>query len=157
MKNKYLIIALAVIMILSLTGCSKEPENNTIDNSTSTDKRDYKKIYGTKEACLESAIGGFIAGQYNNSTEKKLTDIVTVDMTKTDYSSVKVTDNGLIYVIVKTTDENTIETIETYFNENYSGYKKSIFGSDYHIYVYNEVNDFDELEIESSTKVCNFD
>lgn len=99
--------------------------------------------YDNIEECLGSLLGGFITSEVITPEEKSLSDIIDVDMTKISYSKAKVTTNGLIYVIVKTNDNSIVESLDDYFEENYSGYTKSVFDGTYYIYLYNSFNDIE--------------
>lgn len=107
------------------------------------DKDDYiKNNISSKINCIESLLGGYITSEVNEPREISLNDIIEVDMTKLEYSKVKVTDNDLIYIIISTNDNEIINNLNNYFNEKYSGYQKEIVDNNYYIYVYNGSNDF---------------
>lgn len=109
-------------------------------------ENDYEKYNAaSKEICLESVLEGLITSEIITPYEKSLTDIINVDMTKVQYSKVKVTNNGWIYATLKTTDNSIVETLDNYFKENYDGYAKSIFENEYYVYVY---NGFDDIELD---------
>lgn len=105
----------------------------------------------SNEKCFENLLGGYITSEFIIPKEGMLSDIIKVDMEKVDYSKVKITDNGLIYVMVKTSDTGIEQDLDTYFNRNYNGYQKANFPNDYFVYVYNGLGGF---HLEEDLKVC---
>ena len=48
--------------------------------------------------------------------EVSIDNIIDVNVDNIEYSKVKVTNNGLIYVIIKTKDNNIISDLDKHFN-----------------------------------------
>lgn len=114
-------------------------------------KQAFDKIDIDKEDCLKNLLSGFITSEKIIPKEVDLKDIIGIDKSNVEYSKVKITDNGLIYVIIKTDDNSIINTLDMYFNLNYKGYQKSNF-DEYLIYVYNGNNDYN---LNEELSVCN--
>ena len=92
--------------------------------------------------CIESTLGGYITSELITPYEIELTDLIDVDMSKVNYSKVKMTDNGFIYVVLDTKDENIKNALKNYMNENYEDYKYTVYKYKYLIYVSNKSNNF---------------
>lgn len=141
------------VVIVELVDNSEEQQKWFKKNILNSEYIKFKQggPYTTSNVnCLESVLGGYITSEKIIPKEILLNEIINVDIDKVEYSKVKITDNGLIYVIVKTSDEKTIEVVGDYFNKKYNSYQSSKTNDGYYIYLYNGYNDFnldDDLEI----------
>jgi hypothetical protein len=104
MKNKLVKFLIFIFLIIVIPGC-----NNTNNTENLTKQEDNNSDLVSKEKCYEDILSGFITSEEIIPTEKSLVDIIALDMTNVSYSNVKITDNGLIYVIIKTNDNNIMD------------------------------------------------
>ena len=95
----------------------------------------------TKLNCLNNILESYIASEKNKVTNRKLEDIVNINLTKIKSYTVKTTDNGNIYIVIDALDENILKEIDNYFNQNYSNYQTVKFNN-YNIYLFNGNTDF---------------
>lgn len=102
-------------------------------------------------SCLETYIGSSITSNTVEPKEINLGDIIDYDISKVNYSKVKITDNGWIYAIVKTQDDVVVNELNNYFNNNYKGYKSATTLDNTHIYIYNGSTIFD---LNNIIKIC---
>ncbi len=117
-----------------------------------TYKIDYIKYVNTDFInCLKNLLGGYITTEIISPHEISLATIIKSDISKIDYSTVNVTDNGWIYAIVKTSDKIIISELNDYFTKTFVGYESSDLLDDYHIYVYNGQTD---LKLSENIKTC---
>lgn len=130
---------------------TKQVDKEKTENSSNSIKTDEDI-----ERRLESFLGAYITTELVSPKEKALKDIIKVNMDNVEYSKVMATDNGRIYVIIKTNDDKIIKNLDNYFNKNYKGYQKATLDDKYCVYLYNALNDFN-LEKEYSEYVSNHD
>lgn len=141
------------VVIVELVDNSEEQQEWFKKNISNSDYIKFEQggPYTTSNVnCLENVLGGYITSEKITPKEISLNEIVNVDIEKLEYSKVKITDNDLIYAIIKTSDEKTIEVVGDYFNKKYNNYQSSKTNDGYYIYLYNGYNDFnldDDLEI----------
>ena len=141
------------VVVVELIDNSKEQQewfkNNILDSKYIKFKQGGP--YTTSDAsCLESLLGGYITSEIIIPNEIPIDSIINVDINNINYSKVKITNNGWIYVIIKTEDNNIIMNLDKYFNQNYNGYLKTNVNDEYYVYIYNGVNDFNLDEILNS-------
>lgn len=129
-----------------------ENRNNHFKENTATNNDTTDPLI----TCLISQLGAYITSERLSPIEVELDELIDIDIEKVDYSLVKITDNIGIYVIIKTTDDNIISTLEKYLDKEYKYYKTSTI-NDYKIYVYtsgfSKDDGYDEL-FESDIKYC---
>lgn len=104
----------------------------------------------SKEECLESQLGGLITSNITPD-EVNINKIINVNTSKIEYSKVKISGTGAIYVIVKTDDNSIIKTLNNYFDKKYNGYQSTKIDNNYYTYVY---NGFDDFNLDEMLKVC---
>lgn len=143
------------VVVVELIDNSEEQQEwfkkNILDSNYIKFKQGGPYFTTSNAECLENILGGYITSEKIIPKEISLNDIIKVDAEKIEYSKVKITDNGLIYAIIKTNDENIIKTVDDYFTKKYNGYKKTKFDNNYLIYVYNKNTDFN---LDNDLKVC---
>ncbi len=111
--------------------------NVSIDNELNV----KYEVSFTKLNCLNNILESYIASEKNKVTNRKLEDIVNINLTKIKSYTVKTTDNGNIYIVIDALDENILKEIDNYFNQNYSNYQTVKFNN-YNIYLFNGNTDF---------------
>jgi len=147
------------VVVVELVDNSEEQQEWFKNNILDSKYIEFKQggPYTTSDvSCLESLLGGYITSEIIIPKEVSIDSIIDVNVDNIEYSKVKVTNNGLIYVIVKTKDNNIISDLDNHFNQNYNGYLKTKVNNEYHVYIYNGVNDFNLDEILNSCINYNF-
>lgn len=138
------------VVVVELVENSEEQQEWFKNNILDSKYIEFKQggPYITSDAsCLESLLGGYITSEIIIPKEISIDSIINVNVDNIEYSKVKVTNNGWIYVIIKTKDNNIISNLDKHFNQNYNGYLKTKVTDEYHVYIYNGVNDFNLDEI----------
>lgn len=141
------------VVVVELVDNSKEQQEWFKNNILDSKYIEFKQggPYTTSDAsCLESLLGGYITSEMIIPSEVSIDSIINIDINNIEYSKVKITNNGWIYLIIKTKDNNIISNLDEHFNQNYNGYQKSKTTDGYYIYIYNGFNDFTLDEILNS-------
>ena len=89
---------------------------------------------------LIEEVGFYISSDKTVPKELFIKDLIDVDVNEILYEKV-MSNDGAIFVIIKTDNNNILKALDKYFENNYEGYKK-VGIKNYYIYVYNNKIDF---------------
>lgn len=140
MRKAVLFIMLCGVMILGLTGCSK--------NDLETNKKIPEEFDKELLQCLENELGGYLVTEKDNLIEIPLSEIKSNDKEKIAYFkgvyASNHPDNKYIIVFPKngTYDFDVMKDFDKYFYEKFSIYQMSDISS-ITIYIHNQENDVD--------------
>ncbi len=109
---------------------NKNKLKSFINNNISTDLSNIK-------ARLNYCIGINENTDFNYEI-KSIEDIID-NIKDINYSRVVVTDNNRIYALVNTKNKDSLEKINTYFKNNYRGYKIKELENNFYIFIYSDI------------------